>query len=47
MPSDKSSSPDTGTSFEATRKRLGTPTQGTLAEFEAEYGPIHPPDGEG
>ncbi len=34
------------TSFEAARKRLGT-TPGTLADFEAEYGPANPPDGEG
>lgn len=34
------------TSFEAARKRLGT-TPGTLADFEAEYGPVNPPDGEG
>ena len=34
------------TSFEAIRKRLGT-EPGTLAEFEAEHGPVQPPDGEG
>lgn len=34
------------TSFEAARKRLGT-TPGTLADFEAEYGSVNPPDGEG
>jgi hypothetical protein len=34
------------TSFEAARKRLGT-RPGTLADFEAEYGPVNPPDGEG
>jgi hypothetical protein len=34
------------TSFEAIRLRLGT-EPATLAEFEAEYGPIRPPDGEG
>jgi hypothetical protein len=34
------------TSIEAIRKRLGT-EPGTLAEFEAEYGPVQPPDGEG
>jgi hypothetical protein len=34
------------TSFEAIRKRLGT-EPGTLADFEAEYGPVQPPDGEG
>lgn len=34
------------TSFEAIRKRLGT-EPATLAEFEAEYGPVQPPDGEG
>lgn len=34
------------TSFEAVHKRLGT-EPGTLADFEAEYGPVHPPDGEG
>jgi hypothetical protein len=34
------------TSFEAIRKRLGT-EPATLAEFEAEYGPVQPPDDEG
>jgi hypothetical protein len=34
------------TSFAAIRKRLGT-EPATLAEFEAEYGPVQPPDGEG
>jgi hypothetical protein len=34
------------TSFVAIRERLGT-EPGTLAEFEAEYGPVRPPDGEG
>lgn len=34
------------TSFEAIRKRLGT-EPGTLSDFEAEYGPVQPPDGEG
>jgi hypothetical protein len=34
------------TSFEAIRKRLGT-EPATLAEFEVEYGPVHPADGEG
>lgn len=34
------------TSFDAIRKRLGT-EPGTLAEFEAEYGPVQPSDGEG
>ena len=34
------------TSFEAIRKRLGT-EPGTLADFEAEYGPVQSPDGEG
>lgn len=34
------------TSFEAARKRLGT-RPGTLADFEAEYGPVNPTDGEG
>lgn len=34
------------TSFEAVRKRLGT-KPGTLADFEAEHGPVPPPDGEG
>ena len=34
------------TSFEAIRKRLGT-EPATLAEFEAEYGTVQPPDGEG
>jgi len=33
-------------SFEAIRKRLGT-TPGTLADFEDEYGPVRPSDGEG
>jgi hypothetical protein len=33
-------------SFEAIRKRLGT-EPATLAEFEAEYGPVQPSDGEG
>lgn len=34
------------TSFDAIRKRLGT-EPGTLADFEADYGPVQPPDGEG
>jgi hypothetical protein len=34
------------TAFEAIRTRLGT-EPGTLAEFEAEYGPVQPSDGEG
>lgn len=34
------------TSFEAIRERLGT-EPATLAEFEAEHGPVQPPDGEG
>jgi hypothetical protein len=34
------------TSFEAIRKRLGT-EPATLAEFEAEFGSVQPPDGEG
>lgn len=34
------------TSFKAIRKRLGT-EPATLAEFEAEFGPVRPPDGEG
>lgn len=34
------------TSFEAIRKRLGT-KPATLAEFEAEFGPVRRPDGEG
>jgi hypothetical protein len=34
------------TSVEAIRKRHGL-TSATLAEFEAEYGPVQPPDGEG
>lgn len=34
------------TSFEAIRKRLGT-QPGTLSDFEAEHGPVQPPDGEG
>jgi hypothetical protein len=37
------SKPDT--SFEAVRKRLGTEPV-TLADFEAEYGPVRPPDGD-
>jgi hypothetical protein len=34
------------TSAEAIRRRHGL-TRATLAEFEAEYGPVQPPDGEG
>ncbi len=34
------------TSAEAILDRLGH-TSATLAEFEAEYGPVGPPDGEG
>jgi hypothetical protein len=34
------------TSFDAIRKRLRT-EPGTLADFEAEYGPVQPSDGEG
>lgn len=34
------------TSAEAIRRRVGA-TPATLEEFEAEYGPIQPPDGEG
>lgn len=34
------------TSFEAIRKRLGT-EPATLADFEAEFGRVRPPDGEG
>lgn len=34
------------TSAEAIRKRHGL-TPATLAELEAEYGPVQPPDGEG
>lgn len=34
------------TSFGAIRKRLGT-EPATLAEFEAEFGSVQPPDGEG
>lgn len=33
-------------SFEAIRKRLGT-EPATLADFEAEYGPVQPSDSEG
>lgn len=33
------------TSFEAIHKRLGT-EPGTLADFEAEYGSVQPPNGE-
>jgi hypothetical protein len=43
--SSESPPPPTDTSFEAIRKRLGT-EPGTLADFEAEYGPIRPPDGD-
>lgn len=35
----------TGTSLEDVRKRLGT-EPGTLADFEAEHGPVRPPDGD-
>lgn len=35
----------TGTSFEDVHRRLGT-EPGTLADFEAEYGPVRPPDGD-
>lgn len=45
MTSDKSLPPRTGTSFEDVRKRLGT-EPGTLADFEAENGPVRPPDGD-
>ena len=34
------------TSIEAIRRRHGL-VPATLAEFEAEYGPVQPPDGEG
>jgi hypothetical protein len=34
------------TSMAAIRRRYGL-EPGTLAEFEAEYGPVQPPDGEG
>jgi hypothetical protein len=34
------------TSFDAIRKRLGI-EPATLAEFEAEYGPLQPPNGKG
>jgi hypothetical protein len=34
------------TSFDAIRKHLGH-EPGTLADFEAEYGSVQPPDGEG
>jgi hypothetical protein len=34
------------TSVEAMRRRMGT-EPATLAEFEAEYGPVAPTDGEG
>jgi hypothetical protein len=34
------------TSFDAIRKRLGT-EPGTLADFEAEYGPVRPPTARG
>jgi hypothetical protein len=46
LASDDSLASALDTSFEAIRLRLGT-EPATLAEFEAEYGPIHPPDGEG
>lgn len=36
----------TAAGFEAARKCLGTEV-GTLADFEAEHGPVQPPDGEG
>jgi hypothetical protein len=45
MALDESHATKTDTSFEAVRKRLGTES-GTLPEFEAEYGPIAPPDGD-
>lgn len=45
MTSDESPPQPTDTSFEAVRKRLGT-EPGTWADFEVEYGPIHPPDGD-
>jgi len=44
MASDGSSSPTTDSSFEAARERLST-EPGTWADFEAEYGPLRPPDG--
>jgi hypothetical protein len=46
LASDGSRTSALDTSFEAIRLRLGT-EPATLAEFEAEYGPVHPPDGEG
>ena len=45
MASNESLPPRTNTSFEDVRKRLGT-EPGTLADFEAEYGPVRPPDGD-
>jgi hypothetical protein len=38
--------PQPDTSMEAIRRRHNA-TPATLAEFEAEYGPVQPPDGEG
>jgi len=46
LASDGSQTSALDTSFEAIRVRLGT-EPATLAEFEAEYGPVHPPDSEG
>jgi hypothetical protein len=43
--SSESAPPPTDTSFEEIRKRLGT-EPGTWADFEADYGPIRPPDGD-
>jgi hypothetical protein len=38
--------PQPDTSMEAIRRRHNA-TPATLEEFEAEYGPVQPPDGEG
>ena len=45
MAPNESPRPPADTSFEAIRERLDT-EPGTLADFEAEYGPIRPPDGD-
>lgn len=45
MAPDESNATETDTVVEAVRKRPGT-EPGTLAEFEAEYGAITPPDGD-
>lgn len=45
-PDDESLTLVPDTSFAAIRERLGT-EPATLADFEAEFGPVQPPDGEG